>query len=242
MRKKRKFIKVRHCIIAALVFLAAILFLLQFDYPFRWRYPVRGMDISRHQGVIDWKKVGDSGRIDFAYIKATEGRDYVDPLFRRNREAARANGIRTGAYHFYSLHRPGLTQAEHFLQNVPPGNDELPPAVDLEFEPGGKRPPEKKRFRSELAAFDTKVRKAYGCAPVYYLNEDFHRYYFTGHPVDNPLWIRGIYHKPGLMKTAGWTFWQYSDFGRVEGVGEKVDLNVYNGSRRELRWMNGGRR
>jgi lysozyme len=227
----------RHYILISLIAAAACYVFFQFDYPFSWRYPVRGIDISRHQGVINWKKVGELKKVDFVYVKATEGRDYVDPLFRKNREAAKKNGIKTGAYHFYSLHRPGVLQADHFLRIVPPGSNDLLPAVDLEFELKGKRPPEKKRFRQELAAFDKKIRAAYGHSPVYYLNDDFYRYYFTGQTVNNPLWIRGIFHKPGIMKENGWMFWQYSDFGRVEGIGVRVDLNVFNGNRRAFERM-----
>lgn len=210
------------------------LVLSRFDFPFPWQYPLRGIDVSRHQGLIDWTTVAGSGRVDFAYIKATEGRDYVDPHFRRNREKARKTGITTGAYHFFSLHNPGLPQAEHFLRTVMPVIDELPPAVDLEFEANGRKPPGKAALLRELAAFDRTIRATYGNPPVYYLNEDFLRFYFTGRDLDNPLWIRGIYHQPAVMKKRGWAFWQYSDFGRVPGIRERVDLNVFRGSRKDL--------
>jgi lysozyme len=233
-RNRGKRFKPLPLIPAALIITGLFLVLLQFDYPFPWRYPVRGIDISRHQGTINWKKLGASGKVDFVYIKATEGGDYVDPLYRENWRAAKNSGIARGAYHFYSLHTPGVPQAEHFLRVVKPERGGLPLAVDLEFEPGNKRPPEKKRFLAELAAFDKKVSMMRGYSPVYYLNEDFYRYYFTDRPVKNRLWIRGIYHKPAIMKKTGWLIWQYSDFGRVEGIGERVDLDVLNGSRREF--------
>jgi lysozyme len=234
MRRKRLRYHPRRFIPAFLILSAAIITLSHFSYPFPWRYPVRGIDISRHQGTINWKKLSVSGKVDFVYIKATEGCDYIDPLYRENWRAAKNSGIVRGAYHFYSLYTPGVPQAEHFLRTVEFERGDLPLAVDLEFEPGNKRPPEKKRFLAELAAFDKKVSMMRGYSPVYYLNEDFYRYYFTDRPVKNRLWIRGIYHKPAIMKKTGWIFWQYCDFGRVVGVGERVDLDVFNGSRREF--------
>jgi lysozyme len=233
-RNRGNRLKPRHLIPTILILSAAILTLSHFSYPFPWRYPVRGIDISRHQGAINWKKFSASGKIDFVYIKATEGCDYVDPLYRETWHAAKKNGIARGAYHFYSLYKPGVPQAEHFIRTVTPEQGDLPLAIDLEFEPGKKKPPEKKRFLAELAAFDKEIYAAYGYFPLYYLNEDFYRYYFIDGPVKNRLWIRGIYHKPAIMKKTGWLFWQYSDFGRVEGIGERVDMDVFNGNRREF--------
>jgi lysozyme len=233
-RNYRFLVTPRRLIPVVLIIAGLLFFLLQFDYPFPWRYPVRGLDISRHQGTINWKELGASGKVDFVYMKATEGGDYVDPLYSTNWQAAKKNAIVRGAYHFYSLHKPGVPQADHFLRTVKPEQGDLPPAIDLEFETGARRPPEKKRFRAELAAFDKKISEVYGYSPVYYLNEDFYRYYFTDRPVKKRLWIRGIYHKPAVMKQSGWLFWQYCDFGRVDGIREKVDLNVFNGGKKDF--------
>ena len=77
-----------------------------------------GIDVSHHQGDIDWARVADDD-ITFAYIKATEGGDFVDAQFADNWEQAGANGVDRGAYHFFTLCRPGLEQAENFLRVVP---------------------------------------------------------------------------------------------------------------------------
>ena len=63
------------------------------------RYPVRGVDVSRYQGDIDWPVLAGQG-IDFAFIKATEGSTLVDPRFAANLDGATAAGLRVGAYHF----------------------------------------------------------------------------------------------------------------------------------------------
>ena len=95
-------------------------------YPFvevaRLWYPVTGVDVSHHQGRIDWPKVAGSG-VRFAYVKATEGGDFIDESFGQNWEQAKAVG---GAYHFYRQCKGGREQAENFLQILPPVTGQLP--------------------------------------------------------------------------------------------------------------------
>ena len=61
--------------------------------------PIQGMDVARYQGRIDYAKVYASG-IHFVYMKMTEGKDYIDPGFYENWNAARQAGVARGAYHF----------------------------------------------------------------------------------------------------------------------------------------------
>ena len=58
-----------------------------------------GIDVSEWQGNIDFGEVARAG-IEVVYIRASEGRGYVDPYFRENYEKAKVNGLRTGFYHF----------------------------------------------------------------------------------------------------------------------------------------------
>jgi lysozyme len=91
---------------------------------------VQGIDVSHHQGPINWDEVaGDDVR--FAWIKATEGGDWEDPRFDENWAGAGAAGVPRGAYHFFTLCRPAAEQAAWFLSVAPAG--ELPTAVDLEY-------------------------------------------------------------------------------------------------------------
>ena len=97
--------------------------------PDRGKFPVRGVDVSHHQGAIDWQALKSDG-IAFAYIKASEGGDFSDPKFTENwREAARA-GIARGAYHFFTLCRPGEEQARLFTAMVPVSPGALPPGAE----------------------------------------------------------------------------------------------------------------
>jgi len=79
------------------------------------RFPVWGVDVSHHQGHIDWARVAREPHLAFAYIKASEGSDWTDSRFRDNASSARAAGLRVGAYHFFGFCSSGREQAAHFL-------------------------------------------------------------------------------------------------------------------------------
>ncbi len=59
----------------------------------------KGVDVSHWSGNIDYKSVSDSG-IDIVYIKASEGKSYVDPMLNTNYKNAKAQGLLIGFYHF----------------------------------------------------------------------------------------------------------------------------------------------
>ena len=72
--------------------------------------PIHGIDVSRWQGRIDWASVRAAGT-QFAFIKATEGGDHVDPRFLENWYGAARAGVPRGAYHFMYWCRPAHEQA-----------------------------------------------------------------------------------------------------------------------------------
>jgi len=183
----------------------------------------RGVDVSAHQGRIDWPTVAQSG-FDFAYIKATEGGDWVDDHFQENWRGAGAAGIRRGAYHFFTLRRPGADQAENFLKVAPPDAQSLPPVVDLEF--GGNtsaRPPRETILR-ELSVFIQRVEAAHQRQLILYLLPEFENSYGVFGTFPRRLWLRNLMSRPPAE--LNWTIWQYTPMGRVPGIQGDVDLNV----------------
>ena len=78
---------------------------------------VEGIDVSHHQGEIDWTKVKNDG-IVFAFMKATQGLRFVDPRFKLNWAATEKAGIIRGAYHFLEADQDGAAQAKHFMKTV----------------------------------------------------------------------------------------------------------------------------
>lgn len=111
-------------VLAALVAGGGFLYFRAYS-PDRGKYPLRGIDVSHHQGQIDWRRVA-ADDVAFAVIKATEGGDHVDDAFDRNLREARAAGLAVGAYHFFTFCRPGADQAKNFISVVPRDQPLLP--------------------------------------------------------------------------------------------------------------------
>jgi lysozyme len=197
------------------------------NYPSRSVYPFRGIDVSRHQGHIDWKMVSSSG-ISFAYLKATEGGDFQDARFKENLQAAHEAGLACGAYHFFSLKTSGRLQAQNFIKNVPAAEMALPPAVDLEFWGNSSDRPSPESFQAELLDYIREIRIAYGREPVIYTSGDFSSVYLNDFQIQR-FWVRDVLLSPNLDGTKAWQFWQFSEKGRVPGIEGFVDLDVYNG-------------
>ena len=198
------------------------------------KYAIKGVDVSHYQGEIDWSEIREQG-IGFAYIKATEGSSHVDDRFAYNYENAKNAGIRAGAYHFFSFDSPGKTQAENFINNVGEYSEMLPPAADVEFY-GDKRTnrPDAESVRKELKDFLGALEERYKTKPVIYVTEDIYDLYIDGYFRGYPLWVRSIWGTP--PKGIEWTFWQYTDKGRLEGfAGDEtyIDLNVFSGTKEE---------
>lgn len=95
-----------------------------------------GIDVSHHQGVIDWPQVAHQG-VTFAFVKVTEGHGYTDPRGAANVAAALKAGMLVSPYHFA---RPGSSsgtdQARRLLGWHTPRPGMLPPMLDLETRDG----------------------------------------------------------------------------------------------------------
>jgi lysozyme len=202
---------------------------LWFNDPGLKEYPVRGIDVSEHQGEIDWERVRKAG-YDFAFVKATEGINHVDSRFGANWESAGVNGLVRGAYHFFSFNRPGLEQARNFIETVPVEAGSLPPAVDIELGGNSVDVPTREDFRRELDDFLREIEKNYGRKPILYVNDESYERFIKGAYEDYPLWIADVFMSPGVSDGRPWLFWQYNPRGHVDGIGGYVDLNVFNGS------------
>jgi lysozyme len=192
--------------------------------PDRSKYPVRGIDVSHHQGRIDWRRVA-ADDVAFAVIKATEGGDHVDDAFSTNLREARAAGLAVGAYHFFTFCRPGADQAKNFISVVPHDQPLLPPVVDIEF--GGNCPqrPTPEQLSAELAAFLAPVEATFGKPAIVYLTDEAEQAY-AGRIAARPLWLRSLLLQPDRDD---WVYWQYHNKGHVDGINGDVDLNVLQG-------------
>lgn len=181
-----------------------------------------GIDVSHHQGRIDWARVA-AADVAFAYIKATEGATHVDGQFARNWERAGAVGIARGAYHFFTLGRSGREQAANFLATVPRDADALPPAVDLELAGNCSERPHHDALHTELGDFLEEVEGATGRRAVLYLGPRFDERYRISQLLDRPLWKRSLLRRPDMDELA---IWQVMGVAAVPGIDGRVDLDV----------------
>lgn len=182
----------------------------------------RGIDVSAHQKDIDWSRVANEG-VEFAYLKATEGGDWVDEQFARNWRGAGLAGIRRGAYHFYTLRRSGSEQADNFLRTVPPDGEALPPVVDLEFAGNSVNPPGREVLIRELGIFIQRVEGAWKRPVIFYLASNFQIHYQVRQAFDREIWISKGLERPSKDT---WRVWQFTDRGRVYGIEGDVDLDL----------------
>lgn len=196
-------------------------------------YSVYGIDISHHQGRIDWKELRKNNPketpVSFIYMKATEGSDHKDRRFEENWSGAKKNGFTRGAYHYFGTHSTGLAQANWFIKNVKLEKGDLPPMVDVE-----EKPENKTLFMQELKIFIAKIEEHYGVKPIIYSGKKYKARYLDDRYFDRfPTWI-AHYYVDSLEVEQNWTFWQCSDKGELPGIGRKVDINIFNGEHLKL--------
>ena len=229
------------CLISLAAAVTALLFLegeILLNSPSLEKYPIRGADVSVWQGEIDWQTFGEG--MDFVFIKATEGSGHIDARFRYNLEQARKQGIPCGAYHFFSYDSAGASQAENFISAVPVYEDMLPPVIDVEFY-GDKEKhlPEKAEVTAQLSDMIEALSAHYGKTPIIYATKKFYDLYVAGEFLGCPVWIREVTPTacPVLSDGREWTFWQYTNRYKAEGLSggvRFVDMNVFNGTAEEF--------
>ena len=201
---------------------------------------VPGIDVSYHQGAIDWPAVR-AGGVEFAFIRATDGADRVDPQFAPSWDGARAQGILRGAYQFFRPAQDPIAQADLLLGMLAPSAGELPPVIVVEVT-GDRAPAE---IEAAARAWLDRVRLAIGREPIIYTGAYFWRDE-VGAPdlTASPLWHAQFTAAPCpniAPPWPDWAFWQFSSTGRVPGIAGDVDLDRWNGTREELATFAAGR-
>ena len=196
-------------------------------------HAIHGIDVAKYQGSIDWSGVAGAGA-SFAYIKATEGGDRVDPRFAENWAGAKAAGVPRGAYHFYYFCRTGAEQAAWFKANVPVDPNALPMVLDMEWNPDSpscKRRPPREEILREMSVFLRMIERHYGKRPAIYTSVDFHRDVLVGAFPDYHFWLRSVAGHPSIRYhlSRNFTLWQHTATGRIGGVTGNVDRNVFVG-------------
>lgn len=201
--------------------------------PCRSEFPVKGLDLSHHNGDIDFARVaGDS--VDFVILKATEGADYTDSCLVRNYQRATRAGLLTGFYHFFRFDRGGVRQGRHFLSVVDTLGTQMPLVIDFE-QAGNPDDVDYYRVVGRLRDMAAYLQRHGRRVMVYCNHKDYDRY-IRGNFDDLDLWLAsGRLPEDDDRRH----LWQHSHNGRVAGISTPVDINTFNGSRDDFfEWIN----
>ena len=195
---------------------------------------IKGIDVSSHQGEIDWAAVAKSN-VDFAMIRAVyrgyeSGKLLEDEQFRANIEEAHAKGIKVGAYIFTQAISKYEVDEEISKLNGLLGTYELdyPVAIDVEDLAGSTERLEslsKAELTELIRYYCDRVEKS-GYTPMLYLNIDSALNMIDlAQFEDIKKWF-AVYDSNFYYPYA-YQMWQYKDTGKVNGIDGNVDLNLY---------------
>lgn len=199
------------------------------------KYPVRGIDVSSHNGHVDMKKVAGQG-YRFVFIKASEGKSFVDKNFRTNFDNARKAGLKVGVYHFFRFDKDGVEQAINLLRTMSRRQPDLGIVIDVE-KAGNPEGIPMDSINTRLVGM-VEYLNLMGHRVMFYTNREGYFDYIANSFPGSPLWICAFSENP---INAEWTFWQYNHRGKVDGVKGDVDLNTFCGSTEEWEnFLNGG--
>jgi len=180
-----------------------------------------GIDISSHQGMIDWAKVCSDKDIRFVYIKATEGATYRSPHYAYNVTQARRHGVLVGSYHYLTSSSSIDEQFDNFSKFALKSVQDLIPMLDVEVRGNWSR----SQLIDSVDKFCELVEVHYGVQPMIYSTMGFYNKNLTPHFNKHHLYI-GRYSsaEPEINWEGEYTIWQYSETGIIPGIDAYVDL------------------
>lgn len=195
---------------------------------------MEGIDVHGSKGAIDWLAVRGSG-VRFAFVKASEGRTFVDGRIGANLRLATAARVLVGPYHYA---RPDLSgglsravdEAEFFCALIRRSgydkNKHARPVLDIEVGSGN--------LTDWAVTFCKRVESILGVKPIIYSYTYFIRAHLTGRALaEFPLWLANYssndgerhYVAPGEGPWRNWVVHQYTSNGRTPGVSGRCDRN-----------------
>ncbi|QYR20769.1 glycoside hydrolase [Paenibacillus sp. sptzw28] len=186
---------------------------------------VKGIDVSHWQGAVDWQKVA-AGGIQFAFIKATEGKTTVDPQIKANAAGALNAGLKIGFYHYsHPESNDAVVEAANFAAAVKSYNSDFPHVLDVE---GNASRIGSAALTAWCLKWLQEVNRLTGRPVMIYTGASFANTYLGKELGSYPLWI-AHYGAAQPMPNGTWSKWsifQYTDKGQVNGVSGNVDLDL----------------
>lgn len=196
-----------------------------------------GLDISHYQNRQDilWDSLTiakGSISLDFIVLRATMGNNAKDKNFDFFWKKAKKHQLIRGAYHFYRPDEDPILQAESYLQKVDLRTGDLRPVLDIEKLPKRKS---KEQYLKDIQTWLDIVEKTYGKKPILYTYYYFYKDNLRGKFDDYPLWLANYNDVLTPSKEDNWKIWQFTENGISDGVNVKIDLNIYNGTKKEMK-------
>lgn len=197
---------------------------------------VIGIDVSEYQGEIDWTAVDsiEKHKLHYVFIRATAGSDKVDSKFRENWKKAQKENLICGAYHYYRPNENSIEQAKNFINTVKLKKGNLPPVLDIESLP---KTQSLDSLKIGLRRWLEYVEKHYKIKPIIYSGERYYQDFLEDEFEDDyTFWIANYNPWKETMDDE-WLFWQFTEKAVIEGVNQKVDVNIYNGTPKMLQYL-----
>jgi len=189
------------------------------------QYKLLGIDISHHQGKINWDEVEKmkikADSIQFVYLKVTQGTNHKDRKYKRNRKILNSKPVKVGVYHYFSPNKDVKKQVSHFINSFK--KTSLKPALDVE-EIGNLT---KKELVNAVQLFLDETENKIKIRPLIYTYSSFYKDYFKGTTLEKELfWIANYGDVCKVCEQDNVIAWQFSEQGTINGITEKVDLNM----------------
>ena len=197
---------------------------------------VVGFDVSQFQGTINWKEIDSVAHLvplQFVFIRATAGNDKVDSKFKENWKNAKEHNFIRGAYHYYRPNENSIEQANNFIKTVKLQKGDFPPVLDIEQLPKNQSIDS---LKVGLKRFLKKIDEHYKVKPIIYSGEKYYTSFLKEEFSEYTFWVANYNFWVKDIKD-DWLFWQFSEKASIEGISEKVDLNVYNGTPKMLQYL-----
>jgi lysozyme len=199
------------------------------------RHWLDGIDVSKYQGDIDWRRVKRAG-IVFAFARVSDGIDTLDETFADNWKAMRRAHVRRGAYQYFRASLDPLVQADLIVDTVQKaGRPDLPMVADVETDDGADPNTLQTNLRSWLDRVEQRTRRR----PIIYTSPSMGER-LGGRFAQFPLWVAHYETECPRMPEGWlrWTFWQRANTGRVKGIKGNVDLDHFAGTWKQFARLN----
>lgn len=193
-----------------------------------------GVDVSRHQGWIDWEKVKAAG-YEFAIIRVgyrgygEEGLVCLDEQFDTNIQNAQAAGLDVGVYFFAQAinEEEAKEEAEFVLEHIAGYELQLPVVYDPESildDEARTDDVSGEQFTKNTEVFCSIIQEA-GYQPMIYSNMLWEVYELDLEYLEEyPIWYAD--YEPLPQTPYHFEFWQYTNEGSVDGIEGRTDLNI----------------